>query len=86
MAVGDNILFLCADDLCHTNRLLNLLIAGFDLPNLRRLQNTATDFDRAYCVVPICEPTIGGDLSNRLLIVAVRRTVWVMSQRPLRSK
>ena len=51
-----NILFLCADDLCHTNRLLNLLISGFDLPNLRRLQNTGTDFDRAYCVVPICEP------------------------------
>lgn len=56
MAVGDNILFLCADDLCHTNRLLNLLIRDFDLPNLRRLQNSATDFDRAYCVVPICEP------------------------------
>ena len=51
-----NLLFFAADDLAHVNRLLALLIPGFDLPNLRRLANAGTEFDRAYCAVPICEP------------------------------
>lgn len=51
-----NILFIAADDLVHVDRLLSLLIPGFDLPNLRRLADTGTDFNRAYCAVPVCEP------------------------------
>lgn len=51
-----NILLIAADDLCHLDRMLAVLVRGFDLPNLRRLMDSGTDFDRAYCVVPLCEP------------------------------
>lgn len=51
-----NVLFLCADDLCHVNHMLSVLVNGFDLPNLRRIATTGTEFDRAYCAVPVCEP------------------------------
>lgn len=51
-----NQLFIAADDLCSVDRMLKLLIAGFELPNLKRLADEGTDFARAYCVVPICEP------------------------------
>ncbi|WP_435170852.1 sulfatase-like hydrolase/transferase [Falsirhodobacter sp. 1013] len=51
-----NLLFIAADDLCHLDRMLRVLIRGYDMPNLRRLMNSGTDFDRSYCIVPVCEP------------------------------
>ncbi|WP_312529436.1 sulfatase-like hydrolase/transferase [Paracoccus sp. (in: a-proteobacteria)] len=51
-----NILFVAVDDLCHLHGMLKPLIAGFSLPNLEALMGSGTDFQRAYCAVPICEP------------------------------
>lgn len=51
-----NVLFICCDDLAHINRLMALLVRNFDMPNLRRIANAGTEFDRGYCVVPVCEP------------------------------
>lgn len=54
--VKPNILFMAADDMPHIGRMMSQLIKGFDLPNYRRIANLGTDFDYAYCVVPVCEP------------------------------
>lgn len=51
-----NVLFIAADDLCHLDRMLAVLVSGYELPSLRRLMSSGTDFDRAYCCVPVCEP------------------------------
>lgn len=59
-----NILMIAADDLCHVGRMLSVLIRDFHLPNLRRLAESGTDFDRAYCVVPLCEPARAAVMSG----------------------
>lgn len=51
-----NILFFACDDACHINGQLKQLITGFSLPNLEALMASGTNFERAYCTVPICEP------------------------------
>lgn len=51
-----NVLFIAVDDLCSVDDQLSLLIPGFDLPNLRRLKDSGTNFRRGYCTVPVCGP------------------------------
>lgn len=59
-----NILFVAVDDMCHLGGMLKQLITDFSLPNLEALMGTGTNFDRAYCVVPICEPARCGTMTG----------------------
>ena len=84
-----NVLFICADDMLHNSRLLKLLISGYTLPALERLENTGTNFDRAYCVIPVCGPARSAvmtgmspaetrvfDLTTDWLDVMTPRSLW----------
>ena len=50
-----NFIFIAADDLCQID-MLQRLVTGFRMPNYERLAASGTEFRRAYCAVPICEP------------------------------